>query len=112
MSRDEVLRLVEAFEGEVNNGGFHQFFYNSAGNETTEILQALEAIGARKTADILRKAAGKFPSGMPPKDRTKRQNLLLDEVDPEIKVFNTLDEEFYAYPDDLLQGLLEKYMGW
>jgi hypothetical protein len=108
LSRQDVVRLVELFEGEVNNGGFHQFFYNSTGNETAEIIQALEKIGARKVADIVRRAAAKFPGGMPPKDRFVRQDLLLDRVDPEIKIFDELDEEFYSYPDDL-QGLLEKY---
>jgi len=111
MSRDEVARLVELFEGEVNNGGFHQFFYNSTGNETAEIIRALEIIGAVKVAAIVRRAASKFPGGMPPIDRFKRQDLLLDKVDPEIKIFNSLDQEFYAYPEDLA-GLLEKYMGW
>ena len=33
MDRDEVARLVELLEGEINNGGFHQFFYNSTGDE-------------------------------------------------------------------------------
>lgn len=111
LRREDVARLIEVFEGEVNNGGFHQFFYNSTGNETAEIIQALETIGARKVAEIVKKAAAKFPGGMPPKDRTQRQNLLLDKVDPAITVFTELNNEFYAYPDDL-QGLLEKYMDW
>ena len=100
--------MIEVLEGEVNNGGFHQFFYNSAGDETAEIIQALEAIGALKIAVIVRRAAGKFPGGMPPKDRFVRQDLLLDRVAPDSGVFNDLDQEFYAYPDDL-SGLLDKY---
>jgi len=68
-------------------------------------------IGALKSADIATRAAAKFPGGMPPKDRLKRQDLLLKKVDPEIKMFEDLDQEFYAYPDDL-QGLLEKFMDW
>jgi YD repeat-containing protein len=46
MSPNEVLDLVDALEGEVNNGVFHQYFYNSAGNKTAETIQALEIIGA------------------------------------------------------------------
>lgn len=108
MSRDDVVRLVELLEGEVNNGGFHQFFYNSSGDDTAETIQALEMIGALKAADIVKRAASKFPSGTPPKDRFARQDLLLDQVDPEIRVFGELDEEFYSYPDNL-QGLLGEY---
>jgi hypothetical protein len=48
---------------------------------------------------------------MPPTDRTKRQDLLLGQVDPQIKIFEKLNQEFFSYPDDL-QGLLEKYMDW
>jgi hypothetical protein len=111
MDREEVARLVELLEGEINNGGFHQFFYNSTGDETAAMIRALKKIGALKTADIMTRAAAKFPRGMPPKDRFKRQDLLLEKVDPEIKIFEKLNQEFYAYPDDL-HGLLEKFMGW
>lgn len=111
MDREEVARLVELLEGEVNNGGFDQFFYNSAGDETAAIIRALKKIGALKTADLVTRAAAKFPGGMPPADRFKRQKILLEKVNPEIKVFGKLDQEFYTYPDDL-QGLLEKFMDW
>jgi hypothetical protein len=40
MSPDEVVDLIGALEGEVNNGGFHQYFYNSAGDNTAETIQA------------------------------------------------------------------------
>jgi Domain of unknown function (DUF4375) len=108
MSRDQIVRLVELFEGEVNNGGFHQFFGNSTGNETAEIIKALETIGAAKAADIVKRAARRFPGGMPPKDR-KARNLLLHGVDPLIKIFDALDNEYYSRPHDETQGLLEKY---
>jgi hypothetical protein len=29
---DYVVDLIDALEGEVNNGGFHQYFYKSAGD--------------------------------------------------------------------------------
>ncbi|PYX46780.1 MAG: hypothetical protein DMG79_15400 [Acidobacteria bacterium] len=110
MNRDEMVRLIDALEGEVNNGGFDQFFYNSAGDETVKIIQALEAIGAMKAADIVKRAAGKFPGGMPPGDRFARQDVLLDKVSANADAFADLDQEFYAYPDDL-SGLLARYSG-
>lgn len=110
LSRENVVRLVELCVGEVNNGGFNQFFYNSTGNETAEIIQALETIGARKLADIVRRAAAKFPREMPPKDRLARGRWL-ERIDPEIKVFDRLDKEFWSNPDDC-EGLLERYAGW
>ena len=59
---DDAVDLIDALEGEVNNGGFHQFFYNSAGDRTTETIQALEIVGAFAMADIVRRAAQMFPS--------------------------------------------------
>jgi hypothetical protein len=111
VKREEVARLVELLEGEINNGGFHQFFYNSAGDETVKMIRALKTIGALKAADIVGRAAAKFPGALPPTNRKKRQDLLLDKVDPHTNIFEKLDQEFFSYPDDL-QGLLEKYMDW
>jgi hypothetical protein len=63
MSPDIVADLIETLEGEVNNGGFDQFFYNSAGNNTADTILALQAIGAARTADIVKRAAAMFPGG-------------------------------------------------
>jgi predicted nucleic acid-binding Zn-ribbon protein len=100
LSMDEVVDLIDALEGEVNNGGFHQYFYNSAGDRTAEAIQALEIVGAFAMADIVKKAAQKFPFGMPPKGRFERQDVLL-EAYPNAAAFRALDEEFYRYPDNL-----------
>ena len=100
--------MIGALEGEVNNGGFHQFFYNNAGDDTAETIKALETIGAIRMADIAKRAASMFPGGMPPKDRFARQDILLEKF-PHAVAFQELDEEFYGYPDDL-RALLAKYL--
>jgi uncharacterized protein DUF4375 len=107
MDRREVANLIENLEAEVNNGGFDQFFYNSAGDNTAETIHALEIIGAVTMADILKRAAAKFPGKMPPKDRFARQEVLL-QISPDAEAFEDLDGEFYGYPDDLAD-LLAKY---
>lgn len=107
MDSREITALIHALEDEVNNGGFHQFFYNSAGDNTMETIQALEAIGAVTMADIVKRAAAKFPGEMPPKDRFARQDILLESF-PQAAAFRELDEEFYDYPDDL-SGLLARF---
>jgi hypothetical protein len=99
--------LIALLQEEINNGGFDQFFFNSAGDETAEIIQALEIIGAKQTIGIFRKAAGKFPGGMPPKDRFARQDVLLEKVSPDGDAFTELDQEFYKDPDNL-SALLSK----
>lgn len=44
-------------EGEVNNGGFNQFYFNSSGQLPT---WAFEIIGANKFAELVQKAVGPF----------------------------------------------------
>jgi hypothetical protein len=107
MDTPEVSALIDALEGEVNNGGFHQFFYNSAGDSTAETIRALETIGAAAMAEIVRRAAAMFPGQMPPKDRFLRQDILLENY-PNSAAFRELDEEFYRSPDDLTD-LLAKF---
>jgi hypothetical protein len=110
MSRERIMRLVERFDGEVNNAGFDQFFRNSAGNETAEMIEALEIIGAAAVSSILKRAAQRFPGGIAPKERTSREDLL-GRISPHTEGFNDLDQEFYSCSEDLT-ALLEKYMGW
>ncbi len=107
MSADVVADLIETLEGEVNNGGFDQFFYNSAGDNTADTILALEVVGATRTADIVKRAAAMFPSGMPPKERLARFKVLRA-VSPSCKAFESLDNEFYEYFEDLAD-LVDKY---
>ena len=108
MDQSKVRELIDELEAEVNNGGFDQYFYNSAGDNTAETIQALEAIGALHMASIVKRAAAKFPGGMPPKERFAQQDILL-EFFPKAAAFEELDNEFYAYPDDL-SALLKKFV--
>ena len=48
MTAAEIQNLVDELEAEINNGGFDQYFFNSAGDKAAEAINALEAIGANK----------------------------------------------------------------
>jgi hypothetical protein len=100
MSPEEAAGLVREFEDEINNGGFHQFFNNSSGDNSTETVFALEIIGALTTADIVKRAIARFPEGIAPKDRKARLELLWENF-PTTHEFDDLDAEFWPYPDDL-----------
>ena len=104
-----IQELIDELESEINNGGFDQFFFNSAGDYTEETIQALFRIGASHTAEIVKKAASKFPAGMPPKHRNSRQELL-EVVSPDSDAFEECDVEFLAYEDDLA-SLVAGYKG-
>lgn len=101
--------LIEDLEAEINNGGFDQYFFNSVADKATETIAALKFIGAVHTANIMQSACAKFPGGMPPKERSVRQELLMS-VSPDSDGFEEEDQAFYEYRDDL-SGLLENYAG-
>jgi len=108
MDKKLVEELVNDLEMEINNGGFDQYFFNSTGNRAHETIDALLAIKATHTADILRSAVAKFPNGTVPADRMKRQTLL-EEVSPDSEAFEVEDEKFLQYKDDL-SSLLAAYL--
>ena len=49
----QTFTLVWAFESEINNGGFDQFFYNSTGDYSVATRDALREIGVDDASDLL-----------------------------------------------------------
>ena len=95
---ERVLYITQILEQEVNNGGFSQFFYNSSGNFSNELVDAFTKIGAIKTAEICKKALSVF-NGPVPVDRVRRQ-ILLEELDCD-DALDECDAAFYKYEDKL-----------
>jgi hypothetical protein len=119
---DEATVLREATRGqraiyaldwttlEVNNGGWHQFFWNSSGALTDEAIAGAELIGARENAAILREAAAVFPRGQVPEDRSARWRALDSISDAEAeRVFGPLETRWYAR-DLQLERLMVAYI--
>ena len=68
---------VNALRNEVNNGGFEQFFFNSAGDLYRETLLGLKKIGASETLELLERASRiAFGTVLPPNNRQARWKLL------------------------------------
>jgi Domain of unknown function (DUF4375) len=59
-------------DGEVNNGGFAQFFTNATGSLIGEAIAGAERVGLPTHVEILRQAANIFPSGNVPVDFDER----------------------------------------
>jgi hypothetical protein len=102
---ERVFICVWQLEAEINNGGFHQYYTNSAGDLAAEAPAALEAIGALRAASIVRSANEVLPGG-PSRDPDDREDAL-DELPDD--AFEELDERFLAYDDDL-SSLLYAYV--
>lgn len=96
-----MFSAIWALESEANNGGFSQYFLNDSCETASFVSEALETIGAPKTADICRRAiAAAFPAGLPkkPEDISSAAADFLDEV---MEALEPLDNEFFEYPHNL-----------
>ena len=98
---ERIFYITQMLEIEVNNGGFSQFFFNSSGDFSNELVSAFTAIGANKTAAICQKAIDAFGCDIPV-NRDERIELLNElENDNIDKVFDECDDAFFSYEEDL-----------
>jgi hypothetical protein len=96
---EQAFVLIWNLEVDVNNGGFKQYFFNSD-LDPNAVPHALRAVGADRAAAIVERALALFPNGAPPSECFARQKVL-EGLDPDCDLFESLDQEFFAYPDDL-----------
>lgn len=61
---------------EVNNGGIHQYLWNSTGNPFQEALAGLKLVGAEAHLRLLKKVARLFPEPKVLQSRRRRQKAL------------------------------------
>jgi hypothetical protein len=92
---------VAVLDAEVCNGGFDQYYFNSPADVVREVIDALRAIGATETAEIVIAANGLFKDGCPPLDDAERQDLLSAMDDEARMKFEPLNERFFTISDDL-----------
>ncbi|MBE6870440.1 MAG: DUF4375 domain-containing protein [Ruminococcaceae bacterium] len=98
---ERIFYITQTLEMEVNNGGFSQFFYNSSGNFSNELVSAFTMIGANATAAICQKAISAFGRDIPV-DKDEREEMLdkleSDEID---RILEECDGAFLDYEDNL-----------
>lgn len=89
--QERVFFVTQQLATEVNDCGFSQYFYNSSGDFSNEIVSAFVAIGALKIANICRMAIATSNGDIP---------LNSDEIET---VLAKCDNEFYEYADNLTE---------
>ena len=98
---ERIFYITQTLEMEINNGGFSQFFYNSSGNFSNELVGAFTAIGASATASICQKAISAFGRDIPV-DREEREKMLYELQSDEIdEILEECDSAFWDYEDNL-----------
>lgn len=91
---------IDTLEREVNNGGFSQYFSNTEGRQAPDLAEALQKVGAPKTAALVQRALTVFP-GPPTNDwQAWAQSITKMETDHS-DFLNARDSEFYQSNEDL-----------
>lgn len=99
---ERIFYITQTLEMEVNNGGFSQFFYNSGGDFSDELVGAFRAIGADTTGAICQKAIDAVGCDLPV-DRNERIELLNELGENLDEIFEECDDAFLSYEDDLCE---------
>jgi hypothetical protein len=86
------LLALGGLRAEVNNGGFHQYFFNSAGDLVTDALDAAQVADADDLISLIRRALS-ILNVPDPSDRLARQDAL-SKLGPE--QFADIDDSYYA----------------
>jgi hypothetical protein len=95
---------IDIFENHTTNGGFEEFFWNSSGQFSHEILAAYEAVGATKTATLIYNAFTEFGEIPIPKDNTFRKKIL---TELNSDAWETLDQAFYKSKEAIVPLVLK-----
>jgi len=106
---ERLVLELNALMGEVLNGGFHQYLWNSSGDFAEKTRSMLREIGAPSTAALLDRVAGAFPDGRIPEEREDRCRLIedLENGNPEVDLFADEDRVFYQSEENLNRLLVE-----
>lgn len=102
--KEKSYFAVCILDGEIYNGGMHQFFFNSSGEYYSAALNGLAELGAFHSRELLMTArSALFPEGNMPHDTQLRRALLrsCDDESKTDKILDDLDEKYYADPDKL-----------
>jgi ribosomal protein L7/L12 len=100
---ERMIWDLRYMEGEVLNGGFHQYLTNSTGESAEDIKRYLRDIGAVQTSGLFDRLSRLFPSGVIPRDREWRTAIVEEWEAPDCgsDVFDELDSCFYRQSENL-----------
>jgi hypothetical protein len=100
---------VNVLVGEVYNGGFDQYFFNSSGALYRITVEALNELAANNARSLLFEAKhALFGERHVPEDTEERRQLLLALWPEPPNSLNTLDETFWKN-EDQIENRLEQY---
>ena len=112
----QIVYTIVLFHSQVENGGFHQYFFNSYGQFAYLTLKNLKTIGGIKRAklldDALRHVNGEnLPENIFRKLVVNRKlSRIVDFKNELFDYLNNLDNKYYDIEGEDIYELLEKYL--
>lgn len=107
----QAIYVIWLLEGEVNNGGFNQFYFNSSGEFSLLVPEALKLIGAPKFSDLVKRANSTYKSEY---DKiTEHQDGTIEGFSKsyENNPLDKYDDEFYElYENENLNDIQIKFI--
>jgi Domain of unknown function (DUF4375) len=107
---DRALYVLWTVDGEINNGGFSQYLFNSTAGLHDEAVASAELIGARQTAAVLERLPGVLGLESLPEDRAERQRVLDGLSTAEEAALGRLDEEWFASISGEIEAKLLRHL--
>jgi HEAT repeat protein len=98
---------VTILKGEVENGGFEQYFANSSGDDWREALAGLKEIGAKKTVALLKEVIAMFDDSTPSPKRKTRVEQMNRWNSKQVARLRKIEDAFYKDPDRLTERLAD-----
>jgi len=98
---------VLMYDGEVNNGGLSQYFFNSSGDHWRDALAGLEAMGSTERLAVLREALSRFGKDGPSQDRAQEELAKLARKNDAL--FDVLDDRYYK-SKEVIEALTKRYV--
>jgi len=77
-----AFTLICDLDGEVKNGGLHQYLTNSSGDRAEGVKAYLSELGATELRAMFDEISAFFPGGVIPKDRVEREAVLWPPDEP------------------------------
>jgi hypothetical protein len=92
-----MVYITRCVEAEVNNGGFHQFFYNSSGKLAQDSIACYELLNSPAYADLMRRAIACLEQEAEMQAEIRREKSIETFFGSYKKTnLGNLDKEFYA----------------
>ena len=99
---NRALWLTWIVEGEVNNGGFNQYYWNSDGRHSSEAVTSFEFFAASQYAELMREANSvRKQEAAAIKEYEDKNTLDAFSESYKASKLGPLDDRFYALSEDL-----------